>query len=136
MKVLHSKGVKIVILSSVDLATSTKEESICLASQRLEDGNFETARIAFPTLPVHFVGTGDLFTALTTAWLQHDKFNISSALEKTISTMQAVLKRTHAHAKSKSGGSNPSPAQLELKLIQSREDILKPKVEIRSSKVV
>ena len=59
MKVLHSKGVKIVILSSVDFATSTKEESICLASQRLEDGDFETARIAFPTLPVHFVGTGE-----------------------------------------------------------------------------
>ena len=59
MKVLHSKGVKIVILSSVDFATSTKEESICLASQRLEDGTFETARIAFPTLPVHFVGTGE-----------------------------------------------------------------------------
>jgi hypothetical protein len=57
MKVLHSKGVKIVILSSADFATSTKEESICLASQRLEDGTFETARIAFPTLPVHFVGT-------------------------------------------------------------------------------
>ena len=50
--------------------------------------------------------------------------------------MQAVLKRTHAHAKLKSGGSNPSPAQLELKLIQSREDILNPKVEIKSSKVV
>ena len=82
------------------------------------------------------VFAGDLFTALTTAWLQHDKFNISSALEKTISTMQAVLKRTHAHAKLKSGGSNPSPAQLELKLIQSREDILNPKVEIKSSKVV
>ena len=59
MKVLHSKGVKIVILSSVDFATSTKEESICLASQKLEDGTFETARIAFPTLPVHFVGTGE-----------------------------------------------------------------------------
>ena len=62
MKVLHSKGVKIVILSSTDFDKSDndadKKESVCLASQRLEDGTFETARIVFPTLPVHFVGTG------------------------------------------------------------------------------
>jgi len=135
MKVLHSKGVKIVILSSVEFSTSNKEESICLASQRLEDGTYETARIAFPTLPVHFVGTGDLFTALTTAWLQHDKFSIVSALEKTISTMQSVLRRTLSYAKSKSNGVDPSPSQLELKLIQSREDILNPKVEIKSSRL-
>ena len=69
MKVFHSKGVRIVILSSTDFEKSetekAKKESVCLASQRLPDGTFETARIVFPTLPVHFVGTGEtklLFT--------------------------------------------------------------------------
>jgi len=140
MKVFHSKGVRIVILSSTDFEKSetekVKKESVCLASQRLPDGTFETARIVFPTLPVHFVGTGDLFTALTTAWLQHDDFNIVSALEKTIATMQTVLKRTLSYAMSKSGGSDPSPGQLELKLIQSREDILNPNVEIKATRIV
>ena len=63
MKVFHSKGVRIVILSSTDFEKSetekAKKESVCLASQRLPDGTFETARIVFPTLPVHFVGTGE-----------------------------------------------------------------------------
>ena len=78
---------------------------------------------------------GDLFTALTTAWLQHDNFCIVSALEKTISTMQSVLKRTLSYATSKVGGCNPSPFQLELKLIQSREEILNPNVEIKSTRL-
>merc|ERR1712223_1900622 len=98
----------------------------------LSDGSYVTAKIEFPTLPVHFVGTGDLFTALTTAWLQHGNFDIVSTLEKTIATMQAVLNRTLGFARSK-GGASPSPAQLELKLIQSRDDILKPHVEITST---
>ena len=79
---------------------------------------------------------GDLFTALTTAWLQHDNFCIVSALEKTISTMQSVLKRTLSYAMSKAGpGCSPSPFQLELKLIQSREEILNPNVEIKSTRL-
>ena len=85
---------------------------------------------------LNFCFLGDLFTALTTAWLKHDDFNIVSALEKTISTMQTVLKRTLSYAMSKSGGSDPSPGQLELKLIQSREDILNPKVEIKATRIV
>jgi len=133
MKVLHDKGVKIVILSSTDFSDSG--ESITLASRKLENGTFEKARIVYPTLPVHFVGTGDLFTALTTAWLQHGDFHVASALEKTIATMQTVLQRTLAFAKEKAKGSNPSPGQLELKLIQSREDILKPEVGIKATKI-
>jgi len=130
MGVLHDMGVKIVILSSTDF--SSENESVCLASKR-GNGTTETARISFPTLPAHFVGTGDLFTALMTSWLHHDKQCITSALEKTISTMQSVLGRTLKYALTKSA--QPSPAQLELKLIQSREDILKPNVSIKATKI-
>ena len=89
-----------------------------------------------PVTNLNFCFLGDLFTALTTAWLKHDDFNIVSALEKTISTMQTVLRRTLSYAMSKSGGSDPSPGQLELKLIQSREDILNPNVEIKATRIV
>lgn len=134
MNILHDKGVKIVILSSTDFGKADEHQSICLASKRCANGQVEQAKITYPTLPVHFVGTGDLFTALTTAWLHHDSLSITSALEKTIATMQAVLKRTLTSARA-AGGDNPSPAQLELKLIQSRHDILEPKVEIKASQL-
>ena len=68
------------------------------------------------------------------AWLQHDQFNIESALEKTIGTMQCVLNRTLNYAKTV-GGEHPSPQQLELKLIQSRDDLLNPQVKIKATKI-
>ena len=65
MKVLHDKGVRIVILSSTDF--SSHGQLMCLASQKdTESQELRQARIEFPALPTHFVGTGDLFTALTT----------------------------------------------------------------------
>ena len=104
--VLRDMGVKVVILSSTEFQL-TENSLTCLASKRLQDNVNETARITFPTLPAHFVGTGDLFTALTTAWLQHDDFSITSALEKTIATMQAVLKRTLAFAQPRDSEERP-----------------------------
>ena len=136
MKVLHNKGVQFVILSSVDFA-SGPTESICLASRKSPEGTYDCAKIKYPTLPVHFVGTGDLFTALITAWLKHDNFDLQKALEKTIATMQSVLKRTLSSANAQcKKGEKPSPRQLELKLIQSREDILKPQVTINATRLM
>ena len=62
-------------MSSVDFAGGPNE-SVCLASRKCPDGSYERAKIQYPTLPVHFVGTGDLFTALITAWLKHGNFDI------------------------------------------------------------
>ena len=83
MKVLHDKGIRIVILSSVDFA-SGPTESVCLASRKCPDGSYERAKIQYPTLPVHFVGTGDLFTALITAWLKLGNFDIQLVHKFTI----------------------------------------------------
>ena len=83
MKVLHDKGIRIVILSSVDFA-SGPIESVCLASRKCPDGSYERAKIQYPTLPVHFVGTGDLFTALITAWLKLGNFDIQLVHKFTI----------------------------------------------------
>ena len=54
------------------------------------------------------------------------------ALEKTIASMQSVLNRTLSSAKIAAKGNAPNPRQLELKLIQSREEILEPKVTIKA----
>ena len=102
----------------------------------------EKLRIKFPKFPLAFVGSGDLFTALLTAWLTRSggsnwptNMDISLALEKTVATMQAVLNRTLLHYNqcklSKSGDMQVS-ALKELKIIQSRDDILNPKIVHRA----
>jgi pyridoxal/pyridoxine/pyridoxamine kinase len=52
-----------------------------------------------PQLPAHFTGTGDLFAALLLAWLHNHSDDLKLAVEKTVSTMQRVLKRTYTKAK-------------------------------------
>jgi pyridoxal/pyridoxine/pyridoxamine kinase len=105
----------------------------------------EQYRIEFPKFPLAFVGSGDLFTALLTAWLTRSggsnwpcDMDISLALEKTVATMQAVLNRTLLHYK-QNEVSNPHKMQVsamkELRLIQSRDDILNPKIVYRAEKV-
>ncbi len=95
-------------------------------------------RIRIPKLPAAFVGTGDLFTALCTAWLQRLSGDLPSTLERTIATMQAVLRRTLDHANAaaaRDGREKPLPFQMELKLIHSKADIEGPKVEVRAEEV-
>lgn len=41
-----------------------------------------------------FTGTGDLFAALFLAWMHKSNNDLKDSLEKTIATLQAVLKRT------------------------------------------
>ena len=132
MAELHSKGVATVILSSTDFGPEDK--LICLASQ---SGETRTAvKIEFPKLPVNFVGSGDLFTAMMTAHLNDSSGDLQTALEKTIAIMQAVLSRTLDHANKVSAHGKPTPAQLELKIIQSKADIENPKVVIKAEKIL
>ena len=121
-----------------------------LSSRKVDLSNIiayeiEQYRIEFPKLPLAFVGSGDLFTALLTAWLTRSggsnwpcDMDISVALEKTVATMQAVLNRTLLHYK-KQEVSTPhklqASAMKELKLIQSRDDILNPKIVHKAEKV-
>ena len=105
----------------------------------------ERIRIEFPKFPMSFVGSGDLFTALLTSWLTRSggsnwptDMNISLALEKTVATMQAVLNRTllHYNQYKLSNSSNMQISALkELKIIQSRHDILNPKIVHRAERV-
>lgn len=127
MDLIHQKGVGTVILSSTELGS--QEHLVGLAS-RVNNGKKTVVKVLIPKFPAAFVGTGDLFTALSTAWMAKTDGNLKVSLEKTIATMQAVLERTlsHANLKAKEQGlSKPTPALMELKLIQSREDILNPK---------
>ena len=46
-------------------------------------------QVKIPKFPAAFVGTGDLFTALTTAWLHRTNGDLKTSLENTLNTMQA-----------------------------------------------
>ena len=48
-------------------------------------------RVEIPRLPASFVGTGDLFTALTTGWLDRTEGDLKTSLEQTTGTMQVAL---------------------------------------------
>lgn len=124
MEVLHAKGVSTVILSSTELGSA--EHLVGLASCSKTK---QVVKVLIPKFPAAFVGTGDLFTALSTAWLSKTQGNLKLSLEKTIDTLQAVLERTMQQAKSQAkaaGLASPTPAMMELKLIQSKRDIENP----------
>jgi len=138
MNILHDKGVGTVVLSSTELATGDVPELVSLASQKRSDGSRKVVRIHMPKLPREFTGTGDLFTALFTAWLYQTKGDIKVSLERTVATMQAVLKRTLDKVYSslpEDKHADPPKQALELKLIQSKHDIENPEVKIQAEEV-
>lgn len=125
MQVLHDRGIKTVIITSSNLAS--KDELLNFGSC-IKDGNRTAVKLKIPCIPANFLGTGDLYTALVTAWLTKSNFNLKEACEKTMSCMQTILKRTYKWALEASGpNKHPAVSQLELKLIQSKEDIENPK---------
>ncbi|XP_059471771.1 pyridoxal kinase [Neocloeon triangulifer] len=127
LDLLHAKGPRTVILSSTELGSD--DNLLALASYKNGE---KCTRISvnIPKLPAIFTGTGDLFAALFLAWMTKTGGDLKGAVEKTISTLQAVLKRTLANAQVLSGGKPPSKAHLELQLIQSKSDIEQPNVVV------
>ncbi|KAK3742083.1 hypothetical protein QZH41_017540, partial [Actinostola sp. cb2023] len=129
MKVLHDKGTKTVVITSSEL----KKNMLVALGSSYRDGKHVSIRMEIPKLDVTFTGTGDLFTSLLLAWAYKHPNNLQLACEKTMSTVQTILKRTveDARQKAKAGGNpdgKPTPAQLELKLIQSLDDIREGKI--------
>lgn len=55
-------------------------------------------KVEIPKLPATFTGTGDLFTALLLAWTYKTNNRLKEALERTVNTLLAVLKRTLTYA--------------------------------------
>ena len=104
----------------------------------------EQILIEFPKIPLAIVGSGDLFTALLTSWLTRSGGNnwpcdmdIPLALEKTVATMQAVLNRTllyYYQCESSNADYMQISAMKELRIVQSRDDILNPKIVHRAVK--
>ncbi|KAG0728542.1 Pyridoxal kinase [Chionoecetes opilio] len=124
MEWFHGRGVKTVVLSSTDLGA--EEELVVLASS-ISNGTKDKFNTHIPRLPVNFTGTGDLFAALLLAWTHRTNSDIKRSVEATLSTMQAILQRTLTEARREAGDGKPLTVRhLELKLVQSLEDIRNP----------
>lgn len=86
---------------------------------------------------IRFTGTGDLFAALFLAHSTLTKFDMCATLERTIASLQAVITKTLEYIPEdvKAGKKEVTSTQRELKIIQSKPDIEKPKVTCYCSKV-
>ncbi|KAF2905739.1 hypothetical protein ILUMI_00452 [Ignelater luminosus] len=126
IKILQEKGCKTVVLSSTELGD--QKHLLAIASSKAGNQS-SAATINIPKLPACFTGTGDLFASLFLAWIYKTDNCLKEALERTIGTLQAVLKRTLNYATVV----GVSPKSLELKLIQSKADIENPEPTVTAT---
>jgi len=131
MDIFHAKGVKTVVISSTNLGDD--DTLLGLGSQKSSSTSPRRLQVRIPRLNAHFTGTGDLFAALLTAWHHRHPDDLMLVLQKVLSTMETVLKRTLAFGLKQSA--HPNVEQLELKLIQSLRDIEDPKLCVEVSEM-
>lgn len=132
----HKRGVKTVALSSTNLGEKT--ELLAYLSQIDSTGSTNRYKISIPKIEgIRLTGTGDLFASLFLAHNTNNPTNCGKALEYTIATLQAVIKRTWNHLPNevKTQQRKAIPHERELKLIQSKTDIEEPKVELIAHKI-
>jgi len=137
MKMLHDMGAKTVVISSSVLGATEDSFSAFGSTRSGENGSMEVWKIDIPRISHSFTGTGDLFAALLLAWMHRSNGNLSSSMEKSIGTLQNVLQRTASYAENEVAQGKPYGVKiLELRLIQSKEDIENPPTSIKAVRLV
>ncbi|MED6173643.1 hypothetical protein PIB30_061600 [Stylosanthes scabra] len=87
-------------------------------------------KILIPKIPAYFTGTGDLMTSLLLGWSNKYPDNLEIAAELAVSSLQALLQRTLNDYKS--AGHDPQSTSLEIRLIQSQDDIRSPQIKFKA----
>ncbi|KAJ8974423.1 hypothetical protein NQ317_002451 [Molorchus minor] len=121
ISLLHAKGCETVVISSVEFQN---EPGMNIFASKKKGDLREKLAMTIEKLPISFTGSGDLFAALFLSWMYRSNENLKESLEKTVASLQAVLKRTADYVK----GKEINSTNKELKLIQSKVDIEKPKI--------
>ncbi|KDO63121.1 hypothetical protein CISIN_1g0217141mg, partial [Citrus sinensis] len=104
-----------------------------IGSHQKEKGQSpEQFKIVIPKIPAYFTGTGDLMTALLLGWSNKYRDNLDIAAELAVSSLQALLQRTVNDYVT--AGFDPQSSSLEIRLIQSQDDIRNPQVKFKSEK--
>ncbi|XP_022998513.1 pyridoxal kinase-like [Cucurbita maxima] len=127
--ILHAAGPTKVVITSI----SMNGELLLIGSHQKNEGQSpEQFKIAIPKIPAYFTGTGDLTTALLLGWSNKYPEHLDLAAELAVSSLQAVLHRTMNDYKS--AGHDPESSSLEIRLIQSQDDIRNPKIKFKAQR--
>ncbi|KAG0521571.1 hypothetical protein BDA96_08G172900 [Sorghum bicolor] len=126
---LHSAGPRKVVITSALI-----EGKLLLigSHKKTEEQPPEQFKIEIPKIPAYFTGTGDLTTALLLGWSNKYPDNLEKAAELAVSSLQALLKRTVEDYKM--AGFDPSTSSLEIRLIQSQDEIRNPSITCKAVK--
>ncbi|VDD86353.1 unnamed protein product [Enterobius vermicularis] len=125
---IHSLGVKSVVVTS---GLETETTKFCYCSMKDDNGTYLRYRFHIPIVPGNYVGTGDVFTSLLVVWLDKVGGDLRLAVEKVISSIQGVLRRTNESSISKF----LLVADLELRLVHCRVELLCPTIPILSERL-
>ncbi|KAK8669554.1 hypothetical protein V6N13_106982 [Hibiscus sabdariffa] len=127
--ILHAAGPSKVVITSINI-----EGSLLLIGSHLKDKEQapEQFKIVIPRIPAYFTGTGDLMTALLLGWSNKYPNSLDKAAELAVSSLQALLQRTVNDYTS--AGFDSESSSLEIRLIQSQDDIREPKLTFKAHK--
>ncbi|XP_051114930.1 pyridoxal kinase-like isoform X2 [Andrographis paniculata] len=125
--ILHAAGPSQVVLTSINI----DGHLLLIGSHLKEKGKPPMQfRISIPRIPAYFTGTGDLLTALLLGWSNKYPDNLDRAAELSVSSLQALLSRTlddYSRA-----GHDVGSSSLEIRLIQSQDDIRNPEIKFKA----
>lgn len=135
----HQRNIDTVAISSSDIVTAGNNDNETLRTYLSKrDGSRYALNIPKQGGDISFTGTGDLFAALFLAH-SHAATNetFHNALEKTIASLQAVIKRTiesmPADVRTKQRA--VTSRERELKLIQSKQEIETPQILLKAERI-
>ncbi|KAH7529157.1 hypothetical protein FEM48_Zijuj05G0154700 [Ziziphus jujuba var. spinosa] len=131
--ILHAAGPSKVVITSISIDGNL----LLIGSHQKEKMNDkgqlpEQFKIKIPKIPAYFTGTGDLMTALLLGWSNKYPDNLGKAAELAVSSLQALLQRTLKDYKE--AGHDPKSSSLEIRLIQSQDDIRNPEVNFKAER--
>ncbi|XP_073836417.1 pyridoxal kinase [Musca autumnalis] len=131
----HGRGIDTVAISSSDLGKPGELRAFLSK----HNGPRYALNIPKQGTNISFTGTGDLFASLFLAHsYQTPATQLATAMERTIATLQAVIKRTleSMPADIIEGKRKVTSFERELKLIQSKVDIENPNVQLHAEQIV
>ncbi|KAL2551717.1 Pyridoxal kinase [Forsythia ovata] len=124
--ILHAAGPSKVVITSINIDGNL----LLIGSHQKEKGQSLQFKILIPKIPAYFTGTGDLTTALLLGWSNKYPENLDKAAELSVSSLQALLARTiNDYTKA---GHDCQSSSLEIRLIQSQEDIRNPEIKYKA----
>ncbi|XP_010551937.1 PREDICTED: pyridoxal kinase isoform X2 [Tarenaya hassleriana] len=127
--ILHAAGPSKVVITSISIGGSL----LLIGSHQKEKGlKPDQFKILIPKIPAYFTGTGDLMTALLLGWSNKYPDNLDKAAELAVSSLQALLRRTLDDYKR--AGYDLDSSSLEIRLIQSQDDIRNPNVLLKAQR--